>query len=145
MLHLQDQVLQLSLHRQQSVWGDVQALFWVSSLIHFCSTFSVALMSAFMLLFMHMMCNCCIRVLSLTFKLFVVLICPIRVLRLSEDRVGDICNACVLLVKRWKKLPHGSKKNWNHVSVASFHHTSCFCAKSSAVIMRCAWIDECGL
>lgn len=38
------------------------------------------------------------------------------VLRLSEDRVGDICNACVLLVKRWKKLPNGSKKNWNHVS-----------------------------
>ncbi|KAI5101334.1 family with sequence similarity 60, member A isoform 2 [Silurus meridionalis] len=34
---------------------------------------------------------------------------------LSEDRVGDICNACVLLVKRWKKLPHGSKKNWSHV------------------------------
>uniref|UniRef100_A0A3Q4H393 Sinhcafl antisense lncRNA n=1 Tax=Neolamprologus brichardi TaxID=32507 RepID=A0A3Q4H393_NEOBR len=34
---------------------------------------------------------------------------------LSEDRVGDICNACVLLVKRWKKLPLGSKKNWNHV------------------------------
>uniref|UniRef100_A0AAV2LN63 Signal peptide, CUB and EGF-like domain-containing protein 2 n=1 Tax=Knipowitschia caucasica TaxID=637954 RepID=A0AAV2LN63_KNICA len=34
---------------------------------------------------------------------------------LSEERVGDICNACVLLVKRWKKLPHGSKKNWNHV------------------------------
>ncbi|XP_077057762.1 SIN3-HDAC complex associated factor, like [Siphateles boraxobius] len=34
---------------------------------------------------------------------------------LAEDRVGDICNACVLLVKRWKKLPHGSKKNWNHV------------------------------
>ncbi|XP_075965886.1 SIN3-HDAC complex associated factor, like isoform X3 [Anarhichas minor] len=34
---------------------------------------------------------------------------------LSEDRVGDICNACVLLVKRWKKLPNGSKKNWNHV------------------------------
>ncbi|CAF99644.1 unnamed protein product, partial [Tetraodon nigroviridis] len=35
---------------------------------------------------------------------------------LSEERVGDICNACVLLVKRWKKLPNGSKKNWNHVS-----------------------------
>ncbi|XP_072769459.1 LOW QUALITY PROTEIN: SIN3-HDAC complex associated factor, like [Nerophis lumbriciformis] len=34
---------------------------------------------------------------------------------LSEDRVGDICNACVLLVKRWKKLPNGSKRNWNHV------------------------------
>ena len=35
------------------------------------------------------------------------------------DRSGDICNACVLLVKRWKKLPRGSKKNWNHVSVAT--------------------------
>ncbi|XP_034529429.1 SIN3-HDAC complex-associated factor-like [Notolabrus celidotus] len=34
---------------------------------------------------------------------------------LVEVRCGDICNACVLLVKRWKKLPAGSKKNWNHV------------------------------
>ncbi|XP_056909260.1 LOW QUALITY PROTEIN: SIN3-HDAC complex-associated factor [Takifugu flavidus] len=34
---------------------------------------------------------------------------------LSETRSGDICNACVLLVKRWKKLPVGTKKNWNHV------------------------------
>ncbi|XP_071359116.1 SIN3-HDAC complex-associated factor-like [Trachinotus anak] len=34
---------------------------------------------------------------------------------LAEVRCGDICNACVLLVKRWKKLPVGSKKNWNHV------------------------------
>ncbi|XP_056132545.1 SIN3-HDAC complex-associated factor-like [Lampris incognitus] len=34
---------------------------------------------------------------------------------LGEMRCGDICNACVLLVKRWKKLPAGSKKNWNHV------------------------------
>ncbi|KAJ1177331.1 hypothetical protein NDU88_002590 [Pleurodeles waltl] len=34
---------------------------------------------------------------------------------LREDRTGDICNACVLLVKRWKKLPSGCKKNWNHV------------------------------
>ncbi|XP_059905550.1 SIN3-HDAC complex-associated factor-like [Gadus macrocephalus] len=34
---------------------------------------------------------------------------------LGEVRYGDICNACVLLVKRWKKLPEGSKKNWNHV------------------------------
>lgn len=31
-------------------------------------------------------------------------------------RSGEICNACVLLVKRWKKLPVGTKKNWNHVS-----------------------------
>uniref|UniRef100_A0A3P9CUK7 SIN3-HDAC complex associated factor n=1 Tax=Maylandia zebra TaxID=106582 RepID=A0A3P9CUK7_9CICH len=34
---------------------------------------------------------------------------------LSESRSGEICNACVLLVKRWKKLPVGTKKNWNHV------------------------------
>ncbi|XP_073328357.1 SIN3-HDAC complex-associated factor-like [Pagrus major] len=34
---------------------------------------------------------------------------------LSETRSGEICNACVLLVKRWKKLPVGTKKNWNHV------------------------------
>ncbi|KAM8883408.1 SIN3-HDAC complex-associated factor-like [Synchiropus picturatus] len=34
---------------------------------------------------------------------------------LGEVRCGDICNACVLLVKRWKKLPAGTKKNWNHV------------------------------
>lgn len=43
--------------------------------------------------------------------------------RLSEDRVGDICNACVLLVKRWKKLPHGSKKNWKHVSLIYLYKT----------------------
>lgn len=45
--------------------------------------------------------------------------CPHKLLlfcRLSETRSGDICNACVLLVKRWKKLPVGTKKNWNHVS-----------------------------
>eukprot|EP00063_Salmo_salar_P050817 XP_014025652.1 PREDICTED: protein FAM60A-like [Salmo salar] len=34
---------------------------------------------------------------------------------LCETRSGEICNACVLLVKRWKKLPVGSKKSWNHV------------------------------
>ncbi|KAK5928201.1 hypothetical protein CgunFtcFv8_013281 [Champsocephalus gunnari] len=34
---------------------------------------------------------------------------------LCETRSGEICNACVLLVKRWKKLPVGTKKNWNHV------------------------------
>uniref|UniRef100_A0A452DX36 SIN3-HDAC complex associated factor n=1 Tax=Capra hircus TaxID=9925 RepID=A0A452DX36_CAPHI len=28
---------------------------------------------------------------------------------LHETRSGDICNACVLLVKRWKKLPAGLK------------------------------------
>lgn len=37
--------------------------------------------------------------------------------RLSETRSGEICNACVLLVKRWKKLPVGTKKNWNHVGL----------------------------
>ena len=34
---------------------------------------------------------------------------------LAEDRVGEICNACVLLVKRWKKLPKNTKRNWSHV------------------------------
>uniref|UniRef100_A0A8C5KAP4 SIN3-HDAC complex-associated factor n=1 Tax=Jaculus jaculus TaxID=51337 RepID=A0A8C5KAP4_JACJA len=34
---------------------------------------------------------------------------------LQETRSGELCNACVLLVKRWKKLPAGSKKKWNHV------------------------------
>lgn len=34
---------------------------------------------------------------------------------LGDDRVGEICNACVLLVKRWKKLPKNTKRNWSHV------------------------------
>lgn len=34
---------------------------------------------------------------------------------LEEDRSGEICNACVLLVKRFIKLPVGSDRNWNHV------------------------------
>ncbi|KXJ09452.1 SIN3-HDAC complex-associated factor [Exaiptasia diaphana] len=33
----------------------------------------------------------------------------------NEKRQGEICNACVLLVKRWSKLPQGSTKNWKHV------------------------------
>lgn len=33
----------------------------------------------------------------------------------DEDRSGEICNACVLLVKRFLKLPQGSTRNWNHV------------------------------
>ncbi|XP_067012875.2 SIN3-HDAC complex-associated factor isoform X2 [Anabrus simplex] len=35
--------------------------------------------------------------------------------QLHERRSGEICNACVLLVKRWKKLPPGSERNWRHV------------------------------
>ena len=34
---------------------------------------------------------------------------------LSEPRKGEICNACVLLVKRFKKLPSGSGRHWGHV------------------------------
>lgn len=34
---------------------------------------------------------------------------------LEERRYGEICNACVLLVKRFKKLPPGSNRNWRHV------------------------------
>ncbi|KAJ8032085.1 SIN3-HDAC complex-associated factor [Holothuria leucospilota] len=33
----------------------------------------------------------------------------------AEQRAGEICNACVLLIKRWKKLPKGTDRNWNHV------------------------------
>lgn len=35
--------------------------------------------------------------------------------RLEESRDGDICNACVLIVKRWRNLPKDTKKNWAHV------------------------------
>jgi len=35
--------------------------------------------------------------------------------KLSENRCGEICNACVLIVKRWKKLPRNTAKNWAHV------------------------------
>lgn len=34
---------------------------------------------------------------------------------LEEERSGEICNACVLLVKRYIKLPAGSTRHWNHV------------------------------
>ncbi|XP_041355121.1 SIN3-HDAC complex-associated factor-like [Gigantopelta aegis] len=35
--------------------------------------------------------------------------------RIREERAGEICNACVLLVKRWKKLPEGTNRHWHHV------------------------------
>ena len=35
--------------------------------------------------------------------------------KLLEDRNGEICNACVLIVKRWTKLPINTTKNWAHV------------------------------
>ena len=35
--------------------------------------------------------------------------------KLQEVRHGEVCNACVLIVKRWKKLPKDSHKNWAHV------------------------------
>ncbi len=34
---------------------------------------------------------------------------------LEIHRSGEICNACVLLVKRFLKLPKGSARNWSHV------------------------------
>ncbi|XP_001604513.2 uncharacterized protein LOC100120919 isoform X2 [Nasonia vitripennis] len=39
----------------------------------------------------------------------------VKCFQLEERRTGEICNACVLLVKRWKKLPAGSSRNWRHV------------------------------
>ena len=38
-----------------------------------------------------------------------------RCFQLSECRKGEICNACVLLVKRFKKLPLGTSRHWSHV------------------------------
>jgi hypothetical protein len=35
--------------------------------------------------------------------------------KILEKRSGEICNACVLLVKRWKKLPVGTGRDWHHV------------------------------
>ena len=35
--------------------------------------------------------------------------------KLERARIGEICNACVLIVKRWKKLPANTTKEWSHV------------------------------
>lgn len=35
--------------------------------------------------------------------------------KLEDTRYGEICNACVLIVKRWKKLPANTTKDWHHV------------------------------
>lgn len=65
---------------------------------------------------------------------------PFVSLRLSEDRVGDICNACVLLVKRWKKLPNGSKKNWNHVSDVPVQHVTLDLSPCFRLTFVLSWI-----
>ena len=36
---------------------------------------------------------------------------------LAERRTGEICNACVLLVKRFKKMSNPTR-HWNHVSLS---------------------------
>jgi len=38
-----------------------------------------------------------------------------RCFKLADTRNGEICNACVLIVKRWKKLPVNTTKDWAHV------------------------------
>lgn len=38
-----------------------------------------------------------------------------RCFKLSSLRSGDLCNACVLIVKRWRKLPRTNKKDWAHI------------------------------
>jgi len=38
-----------------------------------------------------------------------------RCFKLDDARNGEICNACVLIVKRWKKLPANTTKDWAHV------------------------------
>jgi hypothetical protein len=39
----------------------------------------------------------------------------IQCFQLETPRRGEICNACVLLVKRFKRLPPGSNRHWGHV------------------------------
>lgn len=39
----------------------------------------------------------------------------IQCFQLENPRRGEICNACVLLVKRFKRLPPGSNRHWGHV------------------------------
>lgn len=39
----------------------------------------------------------------------------IQCFQLDTPRRGEICNACVLLVKRFKRLPAGSNRHWGHV------------------------------
>ncbi|KAG5671984.1 hypothetical protein PVAND_002148 [Polypedilum vanderplanki] len=39
----------------------------------------------------------------------------IQCFQLDSPRKGEICNACVLLVKRFKRLPPGSNRHWGHV------------------------------
>lgn len=39
----------------------------------------------------------------------------IECFQLTTPRKGEICNACVLLVKRFKRLPPGSDRHWGHV------------------------------
>lgn len=39
----------------------------------------------------------------------------IECFQLVTPRKGEICNACVLLVKRFKRLPPGSDRHWGHV------------------------------
>ena len=35
--------------------------------------------------------------------------------KISESRQGELCNACVLIIKRWRNLPEKTTKHWNHV------------------------------
>ena len=35
--------------------------------------------------------------------------------QLAEERTGQVCNACVLIVKRWRNLPEDTGKHWAHV------------------------------
>ena len=44
------------------------------------------------------------------------------------SRSGLICNACVLLVKRWQKLPEENKRSWSHVRLYFCWRWIRFCA-----------------
>ena len=70
----------------------------------------------------HSMTGCCIcgtKTSSSRFTSsarFESLFAPCFGIAYNDQRSGDICNACVLIVKRFRNSPRDSCKNWAHVS-----------------------------
>lgn len=60
----------------------------------------------------------------------------IECFQLVTPRQGEICNACVLLVKRFKRLPPGSERHWSHVSYTYVHTIieTIFCCRNQRLI-----------
>jgi len=78
----------------------------------------------------HSMTGCCIcgtKTSSSRFTSstrFESLFAPCFGIAYGDQRSGDICNACVLIIKRFRNNPQDSCKNWAHVSymLTSWEH-----------------------